>query len=115
MGHALCRVASNDFVELAHLARRSFFLVQQGEFRRLEFLEPFVPADLLQRPITVVLWKLETHAGFATARGASDGNRFGATFLRPAANFVVIRCDSRGRAWWHGGPLLWKRAAGAVL
>ena len=39
------RLATDDLVEVAGLAARSFFLIDQSEVRFIEFLEKFVPRD----------------------------------------------------------------------
>jgi hypothetical protein len=42
------RLATDDLVEVAGLAARSFFLIDQSEVRFIEFLEKFVSRDLDQ-------------------------------------------------------------------
>lgn len=46
--HLFRSVATDDLVEIAALTARRSFLEEQREAALVEFIEPFVPGDLLE-------------------------------------------------------------------
>src|SRR3954468_10496165 len=90
--------AADQLVEIALLAARGLLLVQQGEAGLIEFLEKFLPGNLLERLVLGVrrAGKFDADdAGIILAVGCAHRCRASAARLCPFANLVVIGGDFR--------------------
>lgn len=87
----LRRVATDDLVKIAALTARRGFLEEQRKAALVEFVEPLVPGDLLERIFAAVTGKI--YAQNAYVVGASsplDAGWPGPALFRPTADLVMI-------------------------
>ena len=91
--HLLRRVATDDLVEIAALTVRRGFLEEQREAPLVEFIEPLVPGDILERIFAAVTGKIYAQNSYilGVSRPLHAGWPCPAHF-RPTADLVVICC-----------------------
>ena len=67
--------------------------MQEGELLSLEFLEPIIPTDLLERSLARITGEIDPDdARIIVALGANDRGGFAFAFLHLLADLVVIGC-----------------------
>lgn len=95
-------LAANDLVEVTLLSASRVFLVEERQVELVELVEPLLPADLLQRALTVEAGKIEADnlRVFVLFR-ANDRRRYRVARFRPAADLVVIGGDLGSGAGCH--------------
>src|SRR5579885_3424070 len=88
--------AADQLVEIALFAARRCVLHHQSQVLLVEFFEPLVPGDRLQRTLARVAGEIQAeHPGIAAAAGAAHAARCCAALLGPAPDFVMV--DQRVR------------------
>src|SRR4051812_21446744 len=91
-----CCLTRNQLIKVALLSPRGGVLVQQRQAILVEFLEPLVPANVLQRISPRVAGEIQTqHPNVALAAGAPYACRPCAAFFCPLADLVVVGRDVR--------------------
>ncbi|HLJ92168.1 MAG TPA: hypothetical protein VKU02_03150 [Gemmataceae bacterium] len=81
--------------------------MQQSQISLVEFLEPIIPTDMLQRIFAAEAWEIEAeHSDITLGASSLYTGRLCAAFFSPASNFFVVGRDLGFCSGSHGISLL---------
>src|SRR3569833_387450 len=99
-GPSVTPSAVNEFVETALLSVRRLVLIEEAQFRFVEFFEELAPGQHVQGPVLRIEIQPQD-AGIVRAVGGAHGGGLAAALFRPAADGVVV---AGGLGFRHHGP-----------